>query len=448
MYNNKTISRLLLLGSLCTPYVYATDPIVDGHESSQSSKRVSPKRKPIYNAAYFNKNFRFYVTFDKDKKRVVKVVYKRITDNKVFSEAYPYGREDFGTNHVEKKYTRQGFKQLMAARLAKLKKANSPIPRASNTFATTASSATTTTLTNTTGMGIGYNPSTGYLGGASTCYNFTTNLSDFVGSDTFNSQNSASSVASQTNVSADVSGSYGAFSASDSFSYENSYSNSSNSGQIYFNAAQVAVATNTLNSNSTGNITEASALNSTGNQAQQAGTFSQQCGSYILSAVPVGMLITGQFTWASSSSSSSSNISNGAKASYGLDTIQTAVSYATQSSTVSNSFSFTTTINGGDENAINNWYTCTGATATQNYLSQCMDGSSSSCSSFATAYNGCATSTLSTYTSDLTNTPSNGAISAVFPYGVAGVTITPSQGQVDSLSALFGSSATDPFRAC
>ena len=427
--------------SMLVPCAHAADIGVKDSASQGVSGKSPFIPKPIY-----RDNFQFRVTLDTDKDRIVKIIYERKSDGKIISEGYPYGREDYGIHHREELHSRASFKQLMAKRVNKHKSSPRLGGFASSTTNGVAMASATSTPINTTGMGIGYNPSTGYLGGSSLCYNFSTQLSDWMGSESFSSQNAASSYAEQTKVSGDVSGSYGAFNASDSFSYSNAYSSSTNSGQIYFNAAQVAVATNTLNSDSsTGLITQQSALNATGNQAQQAGTFPQQCGSYILSAVPVGMLITGQFSWSSSSSSSSSAISNGLKASYGLNSISTAVSKATSNSTTNNSFSFTTNISGGGEGVSTTWYNCIGNTATQADLTNCEGGSSSACSSMATNYNTCANNTLAQATTDLANSPSDMSPLAVFPYGVAGVQTTPSQGDIDSLYAIFSSSVTDPF---
>lgn len=438
--NTKTIPILMFM-SMLAPCAHAAGLRVKDPAPQGVYGKTPFTPKPIY-----RDNFRFRITHDTDKDRIVKIIYERKSDGKIISEGYPYGREDYGIHHRVEVHSRASFKQLMAKRINKQK----PSPKVggftSSTTNGVAMVSAASTTENTTGMGIGYNPSTGYLGGSSLCYNFSTQLSDWAGNMSFSSQNTASSYAEQTKVSGDVSGSYGAFNASDTFSYSNAYSSSTNSGQIFFNAAQVAVATNTLNSDSsTGLITQESALNATGNQAQQAGTFPQQCGSYILSAVPVGMVITGQFSWSSSSSSSSSDISNGLKASYGLNSISTAVSKATSNSTTNNSFSFTTNILGGGEGVSTTWYDCIGATTTQADLTNCEGGSSSACTSMASDYNTCANTTLAQATTDLSNDPSDMSPLAVFPYGVAGVQTTPAQGDVDSLYTLFASSVTDPF---
>ena len=438
---NKRTIPILISMSMLVPCAHAADIGVKDSASQGVSGKSPFIPKPIY-----RDNFQFRVTLDTDKDRIVKIIYERKSDGKIISEGYPYGREDYGIHHREELHSRASFRQLMAKRLNKHKLSPRLGGPASSSTKGVAMVSPTSTPANTTGMGIGYNPSTGYLGGSSLCYNYTTQLSDWAGSESFTSQNSAKSFASQTKVTADVSGSYGAFSASDSFSYSDSFSGSANSGSIYFNAAQVAVATNTLNSDSsTGLITQASALNATGNQAQQAGTFPQQCGSYILSAVPVGMVITGQFSWSSSSSSSSSAISNGFKGSYGLDSISTAVSEATSNSTTSNSFSFTTNLLGGGEGVSTTWYNCIAGKSYQTDLTNCEGGSSSACTSMASDYNTCANTTLSQAVSDLQTTPSDMSPLAVFPYGVAGVQTSPTQGDVDSLFSLFSSSVTDPF---
>jgi len=447
---NIAIISLVLLASgtvLATPQKKA---IENNNQAAKAETHVADEFDELdEQESSDQKAFRFAVSM-KDN-RVVKIVYYRVADKKIYSQAFPHGRS-FAKNHdPEKIYTRAQFKRLMA-KLQKKSPVSLPSSSAALVTTTTASTDCTSNGTCTTGMGLGYNPSVGYLGGGSQCYNFTTALSATSGNLNFSSANTASSQAGQTSVSADVQGSYDAFYASDSFSYSSSYNNSQNSGSVFFSASQLATAAFTLNADpSTGLITPASALNATGNQQLQANTFSAQCGSDVLSSAPVGMLITGEFGWASSSASSSEAISNSTKVSAGLDSISVAVSNATQNSTTSNSFSFTTNVEGGGTAANASWSLCTSATQISNDQTSCMAGNVASCDSFTTEMNSCAVGALDSYNTSLAQVIAGNShdmtIATVFPYGVKGVTMTPTQGKINSIATLFANSlsSVDPF---
>jgi hypothetical protein len=127
------------------------------------------------------------------------------------------------------------------------------------------------------GLPIGWNNSVGVAPGQ--CLNYTiATPSNHVEQASFSSQNTASSTAEQIKVSATVSGAYGAFKASNKFSYSDNYQSSTNASNQYYNLFSLY----TLNTTVFGD----DPLNS---QGQNAGaSFSTLCGTNYMSSVPVG----------------------------------------------------------------------------------------------------------------------------------------------------------------
>jgi hypothetical protein len=80
-----------------------------------------------------------------------------------------------------------------------------------------------------------------------------------------------------------------------------------------------------------------------------------------------------------------------------------------------------------------------------------MEGIVASCDSFTTEMNSCAVGALDSYNTSLAQVIAGNShdmtIAAVFPYGVQGVTMTPTQGTINSIATLFANSlsSVDPF---
>lgn len=186
------------------------------------------------------------------------------------------------------------------------------------------------------GLALGWSPSVGPS--TAECIDFTLGTPIEVAVNTaFSSQDQASSNAEQINVSATVKGSYAAFKASDTFSYSDEYKASANSGFQYWNLANIY----TLNTAATGTFTEQ------GQAALNAGTFSTTCGSDYATSIQGGFFATIAMSWSSSSSSTSTSISNTFDASYGLQSLSTAATAATQSSASESAFNVTLVSYGG-----------------------------------------------------------------------------------------------------
>lgn len=188
------------------------------------------------------------------------------------------------------------------------------------------------------GLELGWSPSTGQS--TTECIEFTVAPPNGIAVQTsFSSEDQANSTAEQINISATVKGSYGAFSASDTFSYSDSYQASANSGFQYWNLANLY----TLN-------TAASTTNPFTNQGQgalDAGSFYATCGSEYMTSVMGGFYATISMGWNSSSSSTSQTISDSFTANYGLDSLTAAASVTTSSSDSQSAFKLTMTIYGG-----------------------------------------------------------------------------------------------------
>ena len=373
--------------------------------------------------------------------KAVRVRLVRNNDRRVRLEAFPYGwlpEYNAGTTVVKdvKKYN-AWVKAYANKERRRLKRQQHTVLTAQSTRASEHDQAQANTPTYNTGLGLGYNPSTGYVGPSSQCYNSTTNLNNSILNSNFSSQNTANSVSGQTNASASISASYGLFSASANASYSNSYMNSSNSGATYFNASSTFTATNTFYS-----------LNQYGIDSSAGNNFSSECGSYFLTGTPVGMLVTGSFNWWTTSSSTSTSISASMKASYGLDSISAAVSNGTSDSSSASSYDFTITITGGGgtptsdittayNNNLSNMQNCfNGVTNYAQYCSDFTTGVNSGVITGVTAFN-------TTYSADPVPTDLSGAV--VFPNGLQGVTGLGSIAYQSVDSLLSVSSYSDVF---
>lgn len=393
--------------------------------SSQASniKKNKYKRKPL---SYFWNRHHFEAKLSGNK--LVKYELIRNKDGKIRLAVYPHGYAEAGQVGKIKKYTVPAFKAFLKSRNKKGVKLDKKTPQPVRDFNSTVSTVAASTTYNT-GLGLGYNSSTGYIPQSGYCFNATTSLSTPGAiNDSFSSQNTASSFASETNVSASVNGSYGLFSASEKATYQNNYQSSQQSGQTYFTASAVYTASNTLDTSNGANT----ALQNYGNQ-QLSSNFSTSCGSQFVNSLPVGFLVTGQFAWSTSSSSNSTSITSSTSGSYGngLDTISTAVSKSTFNSTTSNQFDFTVQVL-GDTPAGSGTYTAsqyiTNAIADNaSYQDGCFNGNVSDCNTFATNMNSAAASAVSTFNSYYGGTvlPSDLSNMVGFPNGVQGVSTSP-----------------------
>ena len=404
----KHIISMMVMGVMISPFPASAkglnDPGVawgrDKHKEELLAKLKVMRRQHHYLIQYRN---------DDPSDGIVHIKLIRTNDDKVRFNSFPYGMTNVDGHKPYRRYSLDDFEKILKSRVAKrnkLKPVLAPIKPKQSGMAMTADA---NPLAYNTGLGLGYNPSTGYLGSGNECFNYTTALSGGIINDSFSSQNTSSSMSGQLNVSASISASYGLFKASDTFTYGNNYNTSANSGQTYFNAYAVYNTTNTFYGLST--------------YGSQSTAFSANCGSEFLSSVPAGVLITGQFQWSTSSSSNSTTISNDMKASYGLDSINAAVSDSTSSANTSNSFDFVYNLNGGGEAAAN-----TMGTAYTNNLStmdSCFSGTTTDCTTFTLALSGAATTSIDTFAATYDNPPgglpSNLSDMTVFAQGIAGV---------------------------
>jgi len=390
------------------------ESVVSHTPSIETSKPNAKKykKKPI---SYFWARHRFEVSLANDK--IIKVRYLDRKTQRVLIEVFPHGRQGALIGGAKKKLFKvKEFRSFMKARAKRLRAMDhTPRKAASASTERVGVLADSSPTQTSSGMPLGLNPSTGWVA-TSNCYNFTAPLNDPpVIATSFSSEETASTNAGQTNVSASVSGSYGAFKASDSFSFSNSYDNSSASGDVFFNAYAVYTASPVLSPNSP--------FNSVGTQAAGDGSFSTLCGSNFITSTNVGMLISGQLSYSTSSAATSSSISDTFSASYGLDQINAAVSTATSSSTVSSEFGFTLTMLGGTEQAVTDMTTA--YSNNESYMDSCFNGNTADCTTFVNNLNTGAmnavndfTAAISNYTTDVS---SQAASLEIFPYGVQGV---------------------------
>jgi hypothetical protein len=293
------------------------------------------------------------------------------------------------------------------------------------------------------GLPVGWNPSTGITSGQ--CFNYTIqDPSNSKEQEDFSSQDVATSVSGQTNVSATVSGAYDGFKASDTFTYSDQWQSSSFSSNQYFNIYALWTLQPTVDTSDP--------LNSAGAAAVSNGTFNTLCGSEYLEAVEVGMVATMSINYGSTSESTQTDVTNQFKASFGLDSVTTAVSTANSQSNSSTSFTFSMTITGGGPDAHND---LTQAFAAKNpsgeaYYALCAAGNTEACTSFTSSLSDGATAALKDIGTDVQNLATatgNVDISffETFPSGVAGVaTITP---QTASIPQTTTNDVLDPYKA-
>jgi hypothetical protein len=265
------------------------------------------------------------------------------------------------------------------------------------------------------GLPIGWNESTGATPGQ--CFNYTINTpSNNVEQASFSSKSAASSTAEQINVSATVSGASDGFMASDTFSYSDQWSSSTNSSNQYYNFYSLYTLDSTVSSSEPFNA-----------QGQGAGaSASTLCGSQYLSAVTVGMVATLSIDYGSTSSSTQTDISDSFSASEGLESLSTSVSSAYSASNSSSYFEFSLTSYGGGTAAttdLNNAFAATNARG-EAYYASCAAGNTDDCTTFSGNMGSGASNALSSFNGLVSGLSSahNPDLSffATFPNGVAG----------------------------
>ncbi|MGE0684213.1 MAG: hypothetical protein AB7P69_25310, partial [Candidatus Binatia bacterium] len=291
-----------------------------------------------------------------------------------------------------------------------------------------------------TGLPIGWNNSVSVAPGQ--CLNYTiSNPGAIFEQASFSSQNTASSTAEQIKVSASVSGAYEGFKASDTFSYSDNYQSSTNSSNQYFNFYSLRSLNTTVD--------KANPLTTQGHNA--GASFSTLCGTQYLEAAPVGMVATLSINYGSSSSTTQTNVSNKFKASFGLDSVSTAVSTATKDTSSSSYFTFVMSLYGGGVQAatdLNNAFATIDPTTHEAYYAECAAGNGSACNTFTSNLGAGATSALNSFNTQVaalsTQTNPDLSIFQIFPDGVASATTLPAR--VTTAIPLSTSDALAPYK--
>jgi hypothetical protein len=266
-----------------------------------------------------------------------------------------------------------------------------------------------------TGLPIGWNSSTGLTPGQ--CLNYTiAPLSNNVEQASFSSQNTANSTAQQINVSATVSLAFDLFSASDTFSFSDQWQSSTNSSNQYYNFYSLY----TLNTT----VPPSDPLNA---QGQNAGTsFNTLCGSDYLSSVPVGMVATVSINYGSTSTTTAQSITNTLTASFGLDSVSTAVGVASQDTSSSSYFTFSMVLYGGGTAAAQALHDAFAKlnTGGEAFYALCAQGNAQACTQFTSNIGQGAAAALSSFHQLVAGLSSatNPDLSFLqtFPSGVAG----------------------------
>ena len=354
-----------------------------------------------------------YVLLKKDQTsgRIAYVHVHRIRDGRRVFIGYPYGRGLAAVaSGTEVRMTMSGLKDFVRSQ---------PPPPPPNTPYSIAPL-------------LGYNPSTGQAPGQ--CYNINILPPQNPSLATsFSSANTSSSFSGQTNISASVGASFGAFKASDTFSHGDSYNSSANSGAVFFNASAIY----TINSS----IDPANPLTVQGQAAKTNNQLSQLCGIETMASVPAGMLVSGQFSWSSDSSATSTTISNTMKTSYGLAKVSNAISNAKAQGSSNITLNFVTQMEGGGSAAVTQM--ASDIAALDPAIASCGNGTASACTAFASGADAAALKAVSTFTNSVTSTMTDFSSFVPFPQGVAGVSTTP----LSTLPAVPASDALAPYQA-
>ena len=424
----KTSTSLILACLLVGPSLCLASP-----EAQVQEQRAAHAIKPLpvhkthyYEARRLGKKFVFW--------RLV-----RGKDAHVHNNVYPYGTAMVSNAGPIKKYGVLQFHALLNARRKALNfKILKPGQKA-NAVHEARLQPRSSSVTYQTNLPLGYNPSTGYVP-TSNCFNSTTALYGGIQQLSFNSSNTASSVNEEINVSGSIIGNIQAdvasASTSDFFTYGNQYSASSQAGSYLFTAYQLYSTTNNFYS-----------LNTFGQQ-QTGDTFSYECGSNFVASLPVGMLITGQASYSSSSITAAQEASNqfalsasGGALSTTFSAAVSAAYSATSSSTGgTNAFGFTSTVFGGGEGAASTF--STGAANAVGLLASCSEGVTADCDSYVAALNDAAATALKSFATYANTAHTDLSFLAPFPNGLDGVTGLASITHPQTVAQLLNSTST------
>lgn len=347
--------------------------------------------------------------------RVARVLYIRNSDNKILIESHPGGIQS--DHKIDKKVSLsvQKFHKEIRRYIKRhekriILKPNKVSPAAMPGAGIMAAGA----AQSEDGIGLGYDGSVGYLGPQSQCYNFSTILSSPVTNVSLTESQGTDSFADQWNASASISGKSAMFSAKATATLGGNWERSSYSGSMFFNGSVVYNAHNSF-------------------QGLNGDFLVGLCGSEFVADIPVGMLVTSQFSWSSSNQTASNSVAASLSGTGGgLTKISAAVqaAYSSANSNSNTSFNFVYTVIGGDSQA-----TADVALAYNTYqtnLNACeTQGSVTDCNTFANGFGGGVAQALSGYQSYLETAPhtsSNGIPSGLaslgeFPEGIAGVSL-------------------------
>jgi hypothetical protein len=295
-----------------------------------------------------------------------------------------------------------------------------------------------------TGLPIGWNASTGATSGD--CLNYTiATPSNNVQQTSFSSQSAAASTAEQINVSATVNLAFDLFQANDQFTFSDQWQSSTNSTNQYYNLFSLY----TLNTT----VSSTQPLTEQGSDAVSAGTFNTLCGNEFLASVPVGMVATLSLNYGSSSSSTQQSITNTITASFGLDSVSTAVGVANQATNSSSYFTFSMTTYGGGTTATNALHNAFAKVNAQGeaFYALCAQGNTEACTQFTSNLGQGATDALNSFNglvaglSTATNGPDLSFLQ-IFPNGVAGATTPQAVTSPIPASAIPTNDVLAPFK--
>lgn len=390
--------------------------------------------------------------------KVIKIRVVEPKTGKVQFLGFPYGLDPVikaGNTAIITKHSKASFQQFIDAHLKTLELAKNVAPQIANSplkpsiplksarmasMVTTASVTTpsyptdcntTTSLSPTSyscSLSAAADTATGLISG-SACYNFNSVQSNSQISTSFLAQTSTNSLSQQMNASGSINGTYGMFSASADFTIGESYESSSTSGSLYLDFANVREFTNTLDTTYP--------LSQYGRQAVSTNTFAGSCGDRFVETIWGGMLIVGNLTWSSTSTTNSQNISTSVSGSYGLNTITTAVSTAKTNSDTSSKIGYTTQIFGGGTQA---QATVLAADSANKYASSigntvnsdkelCFTGNTTACTTYISELQSAAITANSQYETAIVDAKTGLLVSNLdsvflFPNGVKGTAIS------------------------
>jgi hypothetical protein len=277
-----------------------------------------------------------------------------------------------------------------------------------------------------TGLPIGWNSSTGSTSGQ--CLNYTISTpSNPIEQASFSSQNAASSTAEQINVSATVSLSVDAFQASDTFSFSDQWQSSTNSTSQYYNFYSLFTLGNSvpmgdpLNQFGQNHVDPVTKL--------PLDTFNTLCGSEYLATVLAGMVGTMSINYGSTSKSTETSITNSLDASFGLDSISTAVSTSNKQTDSASYFTFSMVHYGGGvgaSQALNTAFAMLDPNKQNRaFYALCANGDDVACTQFASNMGKGAADALNSFNTLVAGlsgaTNPDLSFLQTFPHGIAGV---------------------------